>query len=62
MRNAREIATGVWRLGWGLLFVVIMTILSECSSPSLSAPAPHLFSAKTVPSPSAQNETANWIR
>lgn len=32
-REAREtesLLTKVWKLGWGVVFIVVMTVLSEC--------------------------------
>jgi hypothetical protein len=54
MNRTEGTAKKLWRAGWGVLFIVMMTVLSECSASSPSAAAsgavPSLFSAKTAAS------------
>ena len=58
MSNAERIARNFWTAGWAVLFVCVMTVLSELgASPSdgaASSAPPHFFSAKSAGSAPSQ--------
>jgi hypothetical protein len=46
------VANDLWQLGWGLLFVIAMTVLSECG--------PHTVLSKQAPAPPAPSQPAGY--
>jgi hypothetical protein len=58
MSKTERIARNFWTAGWAVLFVCVMTVLSELGSSSsndASSAPPHFFSAKsTVAVPTQQ--------
>jgi hypothetical protein len=47
------IAKDLWQLGWGLIFVIAMTVLSECG--------PRTVLSKQPPAPPAASQPAGHI-
>jgi hypothetical protein len=50
------IARDLWQLGWGLLFVIAMTVLSECG------PRTVLSKETPAPPPAASQPTGHTIK
>jgi hypothetical protein len=57
MSKAERIARNFWTAGWAVLFVCVMTVLSELGpgpSGNASSDPPHFFSAKSAGSAPTQ--------
>jgi hypothetical protein len=52
-------AKKIWTLGWGVLFVLAMTVLSQYAERSRRGTVPSWFCSKTAPAPTAASPVAN---